>query len=91
MAWSKRNPASDETVREVITVCAPQLPSPEEVFLAWLVHLPPHADIAKAAAEEIARIDSSSPLLPQAKRLREIFSEAAHEAGRWKRGISHAS
>ena len=52
------------------------LPSPEDVFLAWTLHLPAGADIATLARREIARIERKAPLRPELARLRDLFLEA---------------
>lgn len=53
---------------------------PEDVFFVWLLRLPDGADIARAAREEIARLDRAAPLPPGAVRLRELMV-AASKAG----------
>lgn len=58
----------------------PSLPAPEDVFLAWLMMLPPDADVASAARREIARLDATAPLQPGPAQLRRLFVEAARSA-----------
>jgi len=61
-----------------------RLPSPEEIFLCWLLDLPDGADIRAAAAQEIARLDRHRPLASGPKRLRALF-ESANECKLAKR------
>ncbi|MGE0006846.1 MAG: hypothetical protein AB7S92_14785 [Parvibaculaceae bacterium] len=46
---------------------------PEDVLLAWLMHLPPDADVATAAACEIARLDRKEGRSAGIARLRELL------------------
>ena len=49
-------------------------PSPESVFLAWLLWLPPERTLRAAARDELARIDRQpAPLPTGARRLRAMF------------------
>jgi hypothetical protein len=52
------------------------LPTPEEVFFAWLLNLPDDVDPSVAAAEEIARLDSYKPRSTDAQKLRQLFQSA---------------
>jgi hypothetical protein len=56
------------------------LPSPEDIFLSWLLWLPDDADVPSAAADEVARLDRHAPLEPGAKRLRDLLLSAADMA-----------
>lgn len=47
----------------------------EDLFLAWLFHLPPGADIGHAARLEIARLDQEGGLA-DADRYRAFLSQA---------------
>ncbi len=49
------------------------LPSPEDVFIAWLLWLPDGADLPEAALQEVARLDRRPALSPGAKRLRDLL------------------
>lgn len=66
--------------RERPAVAARPLPSPEDVFLAWLLALPLGADIAAAARIEIERLTRAEPLPPGPARLRDLFEQAAAAA-----------
>ena len=57
------------------------LPSPEDVFIAWLLWLPDGVDLPEAALQEVARLDRRSALPPGAKRLRDLLLAVA----RWRR------
>jgi hypothetical protein len=46
---------------------------PEDVLIAWLLWLPRDVDVAKAAADEVARIDKRPSLPGGAARLRELL------------------
>ncbi|PWJ86471.1 hypothetical protein C7441_101352 [Pseudaminobacter salicylatoxidans] len=48
-------------------------PQPEDILMAWLLWLPHDADVAKAAADEVARIDLRHPIPEGAARLRELL------------------
>lgn len=50
---------------------------PEDVFMAWLVRLPPGADVARAALAEIARIDGAALSHAGVSQLRDLFAQAA--------------
>jgi hypothetical protein len=55
---------------------AKALPTPEEVFFAWLLNLPDDVDPSVAAAKEIARLDGYKPRSADAQKLRELFQSA---------------
>ena len=48
-------------------------PEPEDVLIAWLLWLPREADVAKAAADEVARMDKRLSLSGAAACLRELL------------------
>lgn len=54
-----------------------QYPEPEDVLIAWLLWLPRDADVAKAAADEVARMDERPSLSGGAIRLRELLQQLA--------------
>ena len=49
------------------------LPSPEDVFIAWLLWLPDGVDLPEAALQEVARLDRRPALPPGAERLRDLL------------------
>jgi hypothetical protein len=55
-----------------------QPPSPEEVFLLWLVVQPPETDIAAAARAQIERLAGSDGIAG-ASTLRRLFAELIEE------------
>lgn len=55
-------------------------PSPEDVFLAWLMALPLDADIAVAARIEIERLDRAGPLSSGPARLKSLMEQAVATA-----------
>lgn len=57
----------------------------EDVFLAWLLHLPDGTDLAEAARREIDRLDEAAPLPHEPRRLRSLFVEAV-QAGSFMPG-----
>ncbi len=56
------------------------MPSPEDVFLAWLLSLPSGADIAAAALIEIERLDRAAPLSSGPARLKSLMEQAVATA-----------
>ena len=56
-------------------------PSPEDVFIAWLLWLPDGVDLPEAALQEIAKLDHRAALPPGAKRLRDLLLAVARGAG----------
>ena len=56
------------------------LPSPEDVFLAWLLSLAAGADIAAAARIEIERLERAGPLSPGPARLKSLMEQAVATA-----------
>jgi hypothetical protein len=48
-------------------------PQPEDILIAWLLWLPRDADVAKAAADEVARMDKRPSLPGGAAYLRELL------------------
>lgn len=57
------------------------LPSPEDIFIAWLLWLPDDVDLPEAALQEIAKLDHRAALPPGAKRLRDLLLAVARGAG----------
>ena len=57
------------------------LPSPEDVFIAWLLWLPDDVDLPEAALQEVARLDRRAALPPGAKRLRDLLLAVARGEG----------
>lgn len=57
------------------------LPSPEDVFIAWLLWLPDGVDLPEAALQEVARLDRRPALPPGAERLRDLLLAVAQ----WRR------
>lgn len=55
-------------------------PSPEDVFLAWLMALPLDADIVVAARIEIERLDRAGPLSSGLARLKSLMEQAVATA-----------
>ena len=66
---------------------AKALPTPEEVFFAWLLNLPDDIDPSVAAAEEIARLDRYPLGSVEARKLRQLFQSAV-DCAVPKRGMS---
>jgi len=61
-------------------------PQPEDILIAWLLWLPRDADVAKAAADEVAKMDERPSLPGGAIRLRELLMQLADGAGLPKYG-----
>lgn len=61
---------------------SPRRPSPEDIFLAWLLDLPDDADIVEAARLEIARLEQAPPAGGADTRLCRLFTEAAEASMR---------
>ena len=57
------------------------LPSPEDVFIAWLLWLPDGVDLQEAALREVARLDRRPALPPGAERLRDLLLAVARGEG----------
>ena len=57
------------------------LPSPEDVFIAWLLWLPDGVDLPEAALQEVARLDLRPALPPGAERLRDLLLAVARGQG----------
>ena len=57
------------------------LPSPEDVFIAWLLWLPDGVDLPEAALQEVARLDRRPALPPGAERLRDLLLAVARGQG----------
>ena len=57
------------------------LPSPEDIFIAWLLWLPDDVDLPEAALQEVARLDRRAALPPDAKRLRDLLLAVARGEG----------
>ncbi|WP_181257094.1 hypothetical protein [Pseudaminobacter soli (ex Li et al. 2025)] len=55
-------------------------------MIAWLLWLPRNADVAKAAADEVARMDKRPSLSGGAIRLRELLLQLIDGAGLPKYG-----
>ena len=58
------------------------LPSPEDVFIAWLLWLPDGVDLPEAALQEVARLDRRPALSPGAERLRDLLLAVVRGQGR---------
>ena len=57
------------------------LPSPEDIFIAWLLWLPDDVDLPEAALQEVARLDRRAASPPGAKRLRDLLLAVSRGAG----------
>ncbi len=72
---------------------AERLPSPEDVFFAWMLNLPAGADLPRAARAEIARIDGAGRDCSRLLHLRGLFQQATvgslQPAVRRQRRIRH--
>ena len=61
------------------TAAASRLPAPEEVFVDWLLSLPPGASLATAARRQIALIDQSASAHPGLAGLRTLLLAVARD------------
>ena len=55
------------------------IPSPETVFIDWLLWLPPGANLRAAAREQIALIDRRASLHPDVQFLRTLLAAVADD------------
>lgn len=53
------------------------LPLPEDVFLGWLLSVPPDQDVAAAAQRQIEIIDRRAPAHPDVHSLRKLLAVVA--------------
>jgi hypothetical protein len=64
------------------------LPSPETVFVDWLLWLPRDADLRAAAREQIALIDRRAPLHPDVQFLRTLLAAVADDC-KWRQPFTN--
>jgi len=62
------------------------LPPPEEVFVDWLLSVPPGADLETAARRQILSIDARGVLHPDVLCLRALLVAVAG-SGNWSRRV----
>jgi hypothetical protein len=65
-------------LRSVAAACA--LPSPEQVFVDWLLWVPRGADLCAAAREQIALIDRRASHHPDVQFLRTLLAAVAGDS-----------
>jgi hypothetical protein len=66
-----------------------RLPAPEEVFVNWLLSVPPHVNLEMAAREKMVLIDQRAPHDPDAACLRTLLAAVANDCS-WRKPILNA-
>lgn len=80
---SSRRPLDGEAMAAISP-----LPPPDEVFVDWLMSVPPGADLEAAARHQIALIDRRGQLHPDVQVLRTLLAAVAGRGG-WSKPVSN--